>query len=262
MMTESTESTNRLNRLKLLIVDDEPPARKKIRTFLEAQENAPHMLISEAGNGIDALHMINEEAPDLVFLDIQMPGMTGFEVIEAVGVENMPAVVFVTAYDQYAIDAFEVQAIDYLLKPFHLERFNKSLSRALEKIETGKERPKDDMLRLLEQLTQGKKFSHRVMVKKGERYFFVKVRDIMYISAEEKYVKLHAAGETYLIRDTMSAMENRLDPALFARIHRSYIVNVDCIKEVQPWTHGDYVVLMKDGAKLSLSRRYSDRILK
>jgi two-component system LytT family response regulator len=249
--------------INILIVDDEQPARRKIRSYLNEEEGIGWVL--EAGNGVEAVQLIGEKRPDIVFLDIQMPGMTGFEVIEAVGVEDMPAVIFVTAYDQYAVDAFEVQALDYLLKPYDQERFAKSFNRVKRTLETARLRPDEEgstdaVGRLLEEINKGKGYLKRIMVKKGSRYFFVKVGDILYISAEEKYVKLHTVEDTYLIRETMARMEARLDPGVFVRIHRSHIVNIEFIREIQPWSHGDYIVFLENGAKLNLSRRFSDRL--
>ena len=243
--------------LHILIVDDEQPARKKIRSYLTQEKSVD--LVSEASNGIEAVRNIQKNKPDLVFLDIQMPGMNGFEVIQAVGVENMPAVVFVTAYDQYAIDAFEVQAVDYLLKPYDQARFRKSFRRGLKWIDSENE---NTMMvkRLLEEIKKEKKHLKTIMVNVGPRYFFVQTREIIYISAEEKYVNLHTEKETYLIRETMSNMEKRLDPSTFTRIHRSTIINTDFIQEIQPWSHGDYIVILKNGTKLILSRRFRDRL--
>ena len=244
--------------IDILIVDDEQPARQKIRSYLKKETGIE--AIFEAENGIEAVRLIRKNHPDLVFLDIQMPGRNGFEVIESVGVENMPAVIFVTAYDEYALDAFEVQAVDYLLKPFDQGRFRKSFSRALEQIQAG---GKDSVFlrKLLSEIHQEKKYLHRIMVKKGLRYFFVFTSEIMYISACEKYINLHTQEGTHLIRDTMSRMELRLDPDDFARIHRSHIVNVNFVKELQPWSHGDCIVILKDGTSLNLSRRYRDKLL-
>ena len=252
--------------VNVLIIDDEKPARQKIRSYLKEEETI--RTISEAANGIEAVQLIREKQPGIVFLDIQMPGMNGFEVIETVGVEHMPVVVFVTAYDQYAIDAFEVQAVDYLLKPYHQERFKKSFNRALDQVQQARQAqssPVHDstavMKKLLEEINKEKKYLQRIMVKKGPRYFFVKTADIRYISAEEKYIKLHSQEESYLVRDALGRIQQRLDPEKFVRIHRSYIVNLEFIKEVQPWSHGDYVVILEDGTRLSLSRRFSERLL-
>ena len=243
--------------IHILIVDDEQPARKKLRSFLKEEENIESII--EAENGIEAAKLIQEKKPDLVLLDIQMPGMTGFEVIETVGVERMPAVIFVTAYDQYALEAFEMQALDYLLKPYDQERFKKSFSRALERIQFNNENA-SLYKKLIEKLHGGKKYLQRIMVNTGHRFFFVKTSEVFYISADEKYVKLHTEKDTHLIRDTMSAMEERLDPAKFARIHRSCIVNIDFIKEMQPASHGDYIAILKNGTTLTISRRFRERL--
>ena len=242
--------------LHVLIVDDEQPARKKIRSFLK---NESIDTVAEAENGIEAVKAIQEKLPDLVFLDIQMPGMNGFEVIEAVGIENMPAVVFVTAYDQYAIHAFEVQAMDYLLKPFDQDRFQQSLHRAQQQIQFRKE-DTGVYKKLLEEIKKEKKCLERILVNVGSRYFFVNTSAILYISSEEKYVRLHTEKETHLIRETMSRMEQILAPSKFTRIHRSTIVNTDFIQELQPWSHGDYIAILKNGEKLTISRRYKDRL--
>jgi len=246
-----------MHNIKILIVDDEQPARKKIRSFLKEETEIGSVL--EAENGIEAVKKIHEENPDLVFLDIQMPGMTGFEVIESVGVGNMPVLVFVTAYDQYAIDAFEVQAIDYLLKPYDQDRFRKSFTRALKQLEL-KHSNTAVLKNLLNEIKSEKEYLDRIMVNIGYRFFYIKTSNIIYISAEEKYVNLHTERDQYLVRDTMNNMEQKLDPAKFKRIHRSHIVNIDFIKEMQPSSHGDYVVILKDGTKLTLSRRFRDRL--
>jgi len=245
--------------IKILIADDEQPARKKIRSLLREEKGIGSII--EAENGIEAVRKIQGENPDLVFLDIQMPGMTGFEVIESVGVENMPVVVFVTAFDQYAINAFEVQAIDYLLKPFDQERFRKSLNRALKQVEL-KNSNVVVLKNLLNEIRSEKEYLDRIMVNVEQRFFYIKTSDVIYISAEEKYVNLHTKKDQYLVRDTMNNLEQKLDSAKFKRIHRSHIVNIDFIKEIQPLSHGDYVVILKDGTRLTLSRRYRDRLFK
>lgn len=244
--------------MKILIVDDEQPARKKLRTFLEKEKGVA--LILEAGNGVEAARLISEDKPDLAFLDIQMPGMNGFEMIAAVGVENMPAVIFVTAYDQYALAAFEVQAIDYLLKPFDHARFKKSFQRAVKRLEA---KPENVVLlqRLLAEISAERTFLQRLMVSVGARFFFIKTSEILFISAEEKYVNLHTEKGAYLMRETMTGLEARLDPSKFARIHRSYLVNVDFIKELQSESHGDYLARLKNGVELPVSRRYRERLM-
>lgn len=243
--------------IKILIVDDEAPARKKIRSYLKNEQAIA--AVDEAENGIEAVQKIKGQKPDLVFLDIQMPGMTGFEVIETIGIENMPIVVFITAYDQYAIEAFEVQAVDYLLKPYDQDRFNRAFHRALEQLQL-KTNHTALLKKLLTEMNKSKEYLQRIMVNIGQRYFNVNTSDIMYISSEEKYVNLYTIKETYLIRDTMNNLEQQLDPTKFKRIHRSHIINIEFIKEMQPWSHGDYVVILKNGTKLMLSRRFQDRL--
>jgi two-component system LytT family response regulator len=246
-----------MSKLKILIADDEKPARKKVISFLKNINDEFELIESE--NGMETVEKILNEKPDLVFLDIQMPGMTGFEVIEQVGMEKMPAILFVTAYDQYAINAFEVNAVDYLLKPFDKERFEKAFNRAKEQIDL-KSKKNDVVKNLLNEIKKEKKQIERILVNVGSRYFFVNVSEIIFITAEEKYVELNTAKGKYLLRETMTKLEEELDQNIFARIHRSYIVNIEHIQEIQPWSHGDYVIIMKNGEKLSMSRRYRENL--
>jgi len=244
--------------MKVLIVDDEQPARKKIISFLNNEKEIEQ--IFEAGNGLEAIDKIRNDKPDIVFLDIQMPGKDGFGVLAEIGSENMPPVVFVTAYDQYAIDAFDVNAVDYLLKPFDQERFKVSFNRVLDEIKI--KRNKSDELRLiLNEIKKEKKYLDRILINVGAKYFFVALKEILYISSAEKYAELHTIKGKYLLRETMNNLEESLDPEMFARIHRSYIVNIEQIQEMQPWSHGDYVVILKNGEKLQMSRRYKDRLM-
>ncbi len=246
-----------MDNLKILIADDEKPARKKIFSFLNNLNNDFNLI--EAENGIEAVEKITNEKPDLIFLDIQMPGMNGFEIIEHIGVENMPVVVFVTAYDQYALDAFEVNAVDYLLKPFDKNRFNKSLDKAYEKLTLKKSR-ESELKNILKEINKTEKFTDRFLVSHGSKYFFVQADDIIYVSAEEKYVSLHTNSCTYLLRETMTKMEEKLNPEKFTRIHRSFIVNIQQIQKMQSWSHGDYLVFLKNGEKINMSRRYRDNL--
>lgn len=245
------------DRLKILVVDDEPAARKKISSFLKNETG--NYQIKEAGNGLEAAEKINEFKPDLVFLDIQMPGMTGFELIKSIGAKNMPAAVFTTAYDQYAIDAFEVNAVDYLLKPFDNTRFQKSFLRALEEIKL-KKNPVKMIENLLVGLETEKKSIDKFLVKKGQKYFFVPVEKVYCITAEDKYVQVSAESESYLVRETISNLEAKLPSETFKKIHRSAIININYVKEIQPWSHGDFIVILTNGKKLNASRKYRSNI--
>ncbi len=243
--------------MKILIVDDEQPARKKMLSFLKDVNEIDKII--EAVNGIEAVEKIINEKPDLIFLDIQMPGMNGFEVIEQIGAVKMPPVIFVTAYDQYALNAFEINAVDYLLKPYDKERFQKSFDRALELIKLKKGNTEGLKL-ILNEIKKGKKYLERFLVNVASKYFFVAVKEINFISSAEKYVELHTSKGKYLLRETMNNIEQSLNPEKYARIHRSYIVNVEQIQEMQPWSHGDYLVILKSGEKLNMSRRYKENI--
>ncbi len=242
-----------MQKLIVLIVDDEQPARDKIVSFLKNESRIEKII--EAEDGFDAITKIKENSPSLIFLDIQMPGANGFEVIDAIGADEMPPVIFVTAFDQFAINAFEVNAIDYLLKPFDEERFLKSFSRAIKNIDTKKQNV-DSLTKLLTDAGAINENLKRILVNKGSKYFFIKADDIFFISAEEKYIEIHTEKERYLLRHTMQAMEEKLDKQKFKRIHRSYIVNMDCIKEMQPYSHGDYIVILSNSEKIKMGRRY------
>ena len=242
-------------RIRALIVDDEPIARRGIRKQLEAQPQIE--ILKECVNGLEAVAAIEELSPDLVFLDVQMPEMDGFEVIEAVGADNMPAVVFVTAYDTYALRAFEVHAVDYLLKPFDEERFCKALDHARAFLDRRGGGDLGDKLRaLLEEHRPARKYLERLVVKSGGRIFFLDVADIDFIEAADNYAELHFETRSHLIRQTLSHLETRLDPERFVRIRHSTIVNVRRIKELRPSTGGEYELLLLSGEVLESSRRY------
>jgi two-component system, LytTR family, response regulator len=247
--------------IRTLIVDDEPLARSRLRALLEREEDIT--VVGECGDGNEAVAAIRELQPDLLFLDVQMPALDGFGVLEAVGGDRVPAVIFVTAYDKYAIQAFEVHALDYLLKPFDRERFHLALERAraqLQREETVA--ASERLLALLEdaQAQAAKKPLQRLVIKSGGRVFFLRVEEIDWIEAAGNYVRLHVARETHLLRETMNALETRLDPEQFVRIHRSTIVHLDRIQELQPWFHGDYKVILRDGTQLTLSRGYRQKL--
>jgi two-component system, LytTR family, response regulator len=244
--------------LRALIADDEASARRKVRSFLA--RNSQITIVGEASNGLEAVDAIQSLKPDLVFLDIQMPGMNGFEVIDAVGIDSMPAIVLITAFDKYAIEAFEVEAIDYLLKPVHEDRFDRALSRVLKRADT-KERARNQLSRLLDRVHSSSLFLTRLVVRDGEKLFFVPVNQITRISAEGNYVRIHTATGFHMIRETISRIESRLNPEQFMRIHRSEIINIDYIKEIRTCSHSDCIVVLKNGVECSLSRCYKSRLL-
>jgi two-component system LytT family response regulator len=218
-------------------------------------------ILEECANGEEALEAIQKHSPDLIFLDVEMPGMDGFAVIEEMDAENMPAIVFVTAYDQYAVRAFEVYALDYLLKPFDRERFDKALERAKAHIVTEKsENMSRRILDALEQIKSKPTHLERLVIKMNGHIFFVRAEEIDWLEAEGNYVRLHTGKESYLLRDTISALESQLDPKRFVRVHRSAIVNIDRIQELQPWFHGEYRIILREGVQLTLSRSYKEKL--
>ena len=248
-----------MDKIRTLIVDDERLSRKRIRDLLF--EEADCDLIGECSNGIEAIELIRREKPDLLFLDVQMPQLDGFQVLEAVSGLNTPAVVFVTAYDEYAVRAFEVHALDYLLKPFDRERFQNALLRARAHLTRMQEGGLNERLvALLEGLSHRRKPLDRIAIKTGGHVVFVRTQNIDWVEAADNYVCLHCGAETHPMRETMNALEAKLDNGRFIRIHRSTIVNMDRIKELQPWFRGDYLVILHDGTQLTLSRNYRDRL--
>ena len=243
--------------LRALVVDDEALARQRIRHLLRRASDID--VAAECANGLEAVQAIENLSPDLVFLDIQMPELDGFGVVEAVGADCMPPTLFITAYDQHALHAFEVHALDYLLKPFSSERFNQALARARrwcaqQSVEKG-----PDLESLLASLRRERPFVDRLLVRQGDRHVLVKTAALQWVEAEDNYVRLHVDGTSHLLRQTMAGLLARLDPAQFRRIHRSAIVNLDCIKEFQPWTGGDHLVIMRDGTRLTLSRTFREQ---
>ena len=248
-----------MNKIKALVVDDEPMARERVMSLLQHEEDVE--VVGECSDGLQAVAAIQNHAPDLVFLDVQMPGCTGFGVIEAIGAERMPTVVFVTAYDEYALRAFEVHALDYLLKPFGRDRFQQTLQHARSSLE--RRRAGDLGRRLLALVNDIKPEAprlERLVVKSGGRVFFLRTDEIDWIEAAGNYVRLHLGEESHLFRETMNRMEGRLDSRRFVRIHRSRIVNTERIKELQPWFNGEYVVILRNGTRLTLSRGYRDKL--
>jgi two-component system LytT family response regulator len=241
-----------MNRIRVLIVDDEPIARRGVRLQLKGDPEVE--IIGECANGLEAVAAIRKLAPDLVFLDVQMPEMDGFEVIEAVGVERMPRVIFVTAYDQYTLRAFEVHALDYLLKPFDRDRFLKALNHARSSLERGEFNRQ--LIRLLDDRLAARKPIERLVIKSGGRIYFLNVEEVDWIEAADNYVELHVGSESHLLRETISGLAAKLDPARFLRIRHSTIVNIERVKELRPLFRGEYLIVLRDGTELTSSRRY------
>ncbi len=246
-------------KIRTLIVDDEPLGRERIRTLL--REDADVDVVGECADGRQAIAAVERLKPDLLFLDVQMPEMDGFAVVDAMAAQRMPAIIFVTAYDRYAVQAFEVHALDYLLKSFDRERFRSAVARAKEEIRRSREGALNDRLAgLLEDLESRKQRATRVVIKSAGRIFFLPVEEIDWVEAADNYVRIHAGAEAHLVRETLQSLEGRLDPAKFLRIHRSTIVNLDRIRELHPLFHGDYAVRLRDGTELTLSRNYREKL--
>jgi two-component system, LytTR family, response regulator len=249
--------------LRVLVVDDEAPARRKILRFLRAESPAGVQVVGEADSGESAIAAIHKHRPDLVFLDVQMPGQGGFDVVRAITSSNeayakgaMPQIIFVTAHDQYALRAFEVHAFDYLLKPVAEERFRDALSRARAHHEQSANGVAARLEALLAQMQPPRSFSDRVLVREDSRAHFVLVRDIDWIEADRNYVFIHAAGRKHVLRGTLDSVQETLDPKQFVRINRGSLVRLDAIRELLPWFHGEYKVILRDSTELRWSRRY------
>lgn len=244
--------------LRVLIADDESLARQRIRQLLSCDHGMD--IIAETADGLETLESIRTTNPDLVFLDIEMPELDGFGVLEAVGPDHMPATVFTTAYHQHAIQAFEFNALDYLLKPIDPER----LSKALQKVWAWRQNHlargyQTQLEHLLALVRSEEQFLSRILVKEEDHHVIVKVANIQWVEAEDNYVRLHVEGTSHLLRTSMSSLLVKLDPRQFRRIHRSSIVNLDFILEVHPWFSGEHVMVMRDGTRLTLSRTYRDQ---
>lgn len=242
--------------MRVMVIDDEAPARRKICRFLKGEADVE--LIGESSGGAEALEAILREKPDLIFLDVQMPGMDGFEIVEALDPASLPFVVFVTAYDGYALRAFEVCALDYLLKPFDLERFQRVLDRARSrrKESTGENHAIGE---LLNKLRADESRPARLLIQTNERAFLLPVEQINWVESDRNYVSVHAGGNAYFVRGTIDGLQKRLDPSKFVRVNRSHIVNLDSVKELHPWFHGEYRVILTDGVEITWSRRYLDK---
>lgn len=245
--------------IRVLLVDDEPLAKEMLREML--QSDSLVTIVGECVNGHEALTAIKALTPDLLFLDVQMPELGGFELLSALGTTQLPHIIFVTAYDQYAVRAFEVHALDYLLKPFDQERFNISWQRAKDQIARDRNGGIDQrILALLEDLKAGNKYLERLVIKAGGRIYFLETNEIDWIEAEGNYVSVHSNKKTHLLRETISSLEAQLDPKKFVRIHRSSIVRIASIRELQPWFHGEYRINLENGTQLTLSRNYRDKL--
>jgi two-component system LytT family response regulator len=246
-------------KIKALIVDDELLARKFIRRMLK--QDLDFEIVGESSNGQEAVTTIRARKPDVVFLDVQMPEMDGFAVLEAVGLGQLPDIIFTTAYESYAIRAFELHALDYLLKPFDQERFRDAIKHAKERLHS---RPQEDgrlqIGALLERINSRHAYLDRLIIKADGRITFLNTREIDWVEADDKYVHLHTGKGARMVRQTLTAMEAQLDPTKFVRVHRSTMVNVDRIKELQPLFNGEYSLLLEDRTKLTLSRKYKDKL--
>lgn len=239
--------------IRVLVTDDEPAARRKVVRFL--QEHADVEIVGEAADGAAAVERIRGQAPDVVFLDVQMPGMNGFDVVEALAeLERVPAIVFTTAYDEYAVRAFEVNAVDYLLKPFDRDRFERALDRVRDKLPQD---PQTQLLALLDAVRPAQGYLRRLLLPAEGRSIFVGTAEIIRLESDRNNILVHARSGTFVLRSTLDALEQKLDPQQFARIHRSHLVNLDAVKAIHPWFHGDYKVDLHDGTQLMWSRRFA-----
>ena len=244
--------------LNVLIVDDEPLAREGMQLLLREEPSVT--TIAQARNGDEAVSMIRAERPDLVFLDVQMPQLDGFGVLREIGADLMPPVIFVTAHDQYAIKAFEVNAIDYLLKPVTRERCSQALARVRERISQGADN--QHVMSLLQQLAAPPQYLKRVALRSGGKTSFVSLEDILFVQAAENYVQLNLKSSRHLLHVPIATLEASLDPREFLRIHRSIIVNVRHVRELETGPHGEFIVVLQGGTKLQSSRSYHDKIKK
>jgi two-component system LytT family response regulator len=241
---------------RALIIDDEVLARSVIRTLL--QPDATVTVVGEAANGTEAVIQILQHRPDLVFLDIQMPELNGFEVLQQVWPHHQPAVVFTTAFDQYALQAFDASAIDYLLKPFNAVRFHQALERARERLG---QRQQPRLEALVQQQEQRAPYLRRILVKETGRMYLVRADEVVYFDAQGNYITLHTAGgERHIIYDSLGHLETRLDPVDFVRIHRSYIVNLNFVRAVETHFNGEYLVQLPGGTQLKWTRSYRDNL--
>jgi two-component system LytT family response regulator len=241
-------------KIRSLIVDDEPLARDRIREMLK--EHPEIEVIGEARNGQEAVDLILNQNPDLVFLDIQMPDLNGFEVLEKLNPEQLPLIIFVTAFDQYAVRAFDAHAVDYLTKPFDRKRFAEAMDQAKVFLKGSGSPDAASILSMLEELRVGSRYLERFAIKNGETVSFIRAEDVDAIEAEGNYVRLTIGSSSHLLRDTLNNVESQVNPRMFVRIHRRTIVNINRVKELQTWARGEYRVVLLTGAHYTLSRGY------
>jgi two-component system, LytTR family, response regulator len=247
--------------IRVLIVDDEPLARKRLRELLKGDTEIA--IVGECANGAEALSATRELAPDLIFLDVQMPGMDGLAVSAALNDRESPLFIFVRAYEQYAVRAFDVQAVDYLLKPFDRGRFTQALRRAKDRIrEKDRDAVNMRILGLLSEIKDKPQYLDRLVIKNNDRVFVLKTGEIDWIEAEGNYVRIHFGRQSSLMRETLTRLSAQLDPRKFPRIHRSRLVNIDRIQELQPWSRRDWRIILRSGTELRLSRNYRDELHK
>lgn len=257
-----------MNAIRTLVIDDEPRARERLVELLEAREG--FQVVGDCRSGAEAVEALASTTPDLIFLDVQMPGLDGFEVLESTA-DRSPAVVFVTAYDDYAVRAFDVDAVDYLVKPFDDDRFSLTLERVREHLEGRRSaRLRASLAELLEQHDPGsvgdpaetvrKRHLDRILLKDDDRTFFMRVDRIDWIEAAAYYAKIHVADDVFFVRISLNKLEKELDPRSFVRIHRSAIVNIDRIRELRQWVNGAYLVILKDGTELRMSRSRRENV--
>jgi two-component system LytT family response regulator len=246
-------------KIRTLIVDDELLARERLRQLLRREPEIE--IVGECANGRAAVEQIRKDPPDLMFLDIQMPELDGFGVLQEIGAEAMPVIVFVTAFDKFALRAFDVHAVDYLLKPFDRERFSKALQRALARVKLGENSALiEKQAALIAELKSPPAFDDRIAVKSGAHAVWVNVKEIDWIGSADNYAELHVGAKSHLLRETLAALESRLDPKQFVRISRSAILNARRIKECHRLFYGGYELTLQNGTKLTLSRRYRDKL--
>ncbi len=245
--------------IRVCVIDDEPIACRRIQRLLK--DDSEIEMIKICNDGEEAVEAIQEFLLDLIFLDVQMPGMDGFEVLKSLKLEVIPHVIFVTAYDRYAIQAFEVHALDYLLKPFDRRRFEEAVKRCKTQIRKDHVRSENrELVALLKEMKNQPRYMERLVIKSRGRVFFLKTDEIDWIEAQGKHVLIHSGQESHLVREAMNNLEAELDPKNFARIHKSTIVNIDRIKQLQPLVHGDFRVILRDATVLTISRRYRQNV--